>query len=104
MEHPVDLHTAKYYINAIRHELPPEVFRRVPWRLLWIPLHLGLIALGWWAVIELDPHWSLKLCASLVIGHSFACLSFLGHELLHDSMIRRGPLQSFLGWICFLHY
>jgi len=104
LEHPVELHSGKYYINAIRNELPRDVFRRVPSRLLWLPVHVVIIAAGWWAIIALEPHWSLMLLASLVIGHSYACLSFVGHELLHDSIIRRGPLQSLLGWICFLHY
>jgi len=104
VEHPVELHSGKYYVNSFRNELPRDVFRRVPSRLLWLPVHLAVIAAGWWAIIALRPHWSLMLLGSLVIGHSYACLSFVGHELLHDSIIRRGPLQSLLGWICFLHY
>jgi fatty acid desaturase len=104
MDRANDLHTAKHYIQAIRGELPPEVFRRVPARLVWLPIHLAVIAACWWAVLSLEPTWWAKLPIALVIGHSFACLSFLGHELLHDSIIRRGPLQSVLGWICFVHY
>src|SRR5262245_717350 len=69
-----------------------------------MPVHLGIIAASWWFILSVQPHWSVQLLGSLVIGHSFACLSFLGHELLDDAVIRRGPLQSVLGWICFLHY
>jgi fatty acid desaturase len=100
----LELHSAKHYIQAIRSELPPQVLRRVPSRLWWLPLHLAIISAGWWVVVALQVHWSIKLAWVVVIGHSYACLSFLGHELLHDSVIRRGRLQSVLGWICFLHY
>src|SRR5205823_2989412 len=78
LEPPVELHSGKYYINAIRDELPRDVFRRVPSRLLWLPVHVVIIAAGWWAMIALKPHWSLMLLASLIIGHSYACLSFVG--------------------------
>ena len=97
-------YTARYYLDAIREDLPPEVFRRAPSRLLWLPVFLGVIALGWWAVLGLDLHWGWKLAAALVIGNTYGCMSFLGHELLHNAVIRRGPLQTFLGWLCFLHY
>lgn len=104
MDQAIDLHNGKYYIQAIRADLPKEVFRRAPSRLAWLPVHGAVIGTASWAIITQEWHWCFKVLASLVIGHSYACLSFVGHELLHDSIIRRGWLQSLLGWICFLAY
>jgi fatty acid desaturase len=48
--------------------------------------------------------WQLVPLLSIVIGASFAGITFVGHELLHGGIVRGRRLQRVLGWICFLPF
>ena len=41
---------------------------------------------------------------SLAIGHSFAGCAFVGHELLHGSVVRGRRARLTIGWLCFLPF
>lgn len=41
---------------------------------------------------------------SLVLGCSFAGLTFLGHEMLHGAIIRHRALRRIIGWLGFLPF
>jgi fatty acid desaturase len=45
--------------------------------------------------------WPLALLCSLVLGVSFAGLSFLGHEVLHGAVLRGRTAIQVVGWVCF---
>lgn len=83
-DHPKN---AKYYLEHVVSRLPSSYSRRATSRLLWLPIHLLLIAVAWAYITGDDHAWPLKLVCSLVIGHSFACLMFVGHELMHGSIL-----------------
>lgn len=93
-----------YYAKAIRPQLPPEAFRAVPSRLLWLAVHVLIILAGTAALVRgaggllAAPAWSL------LIGHSFAGAAFVGHETMHGAVVRNRRLRHLLGWLCFLPF
>lgn len=97
----MQLYPISHYATELRRRLPAECFRPVPHRLLWIIPHLALTAAAMAAVATGRlPLWG-NLLAALAIGHSFACLGFLGHEILHGSVVRSRRLASLFGTLCF---
>lgn len=94
----------KAYVHALRKDLPAEVFQPAPARLLWIPVHVAVIAAGIWAMAAgALPGWVWPL-VSLVIGASFAGLTFVGHEALHGGIVRGRTARHVVGWIGFLPF
>ncbi len=73
-------------------------------RLLWLPVHVGVVFAGTLALAE---HWARGLFAplvSLVIGCSFAGLAFVAHETLHGAIVRGKRLRLAVGWLAFLPF
>ncbi|MBO8141792.1 MAG: acyl-CoA desaturase [Firmicutes bacterium] len=89
------------YTRILKRELPEEVFKPVPSRLLWLIPHLAVIGFGIAAIAALEQNTWAKLAIGILIGHSFACLGFLGHEVLHGSVVRAPWLRDAVGAICF---
>jgi fatty acid desaturase len=92
------------YVRAVRGDLPARTFDRAPSRIAFVPAHLTTItvatiaiALGWvpWFVVPL---------LSLVIGASFAGLTFVAHEALHGGIARNKWWQYAIGWLGFLPF
>jgi fatty acid desaturase len=55
----------------------------------------------------LARHWLPSLLmpvASLLLGASFAGLTFLGHETLHGAVVRNKAVRHIVGWIGFLPF
>lgn len=90
------------YASAVRPELPPEAFVPARSRLLWLPVHVAIIATLAWAI----PHLPAPLVpvASLVIGIAMAFVAFLGHEVLHGAVVRGRLAIKLVGWICMLPF
>ncbi len=100
----MDLKPISFYARALKPELPEHFFRPVPRRLLWLPLHLGVIVgLGAWVHLT-HPHWALQLLAAVVMGHSVGCFGFLGHEIMHGHIVKTEWLKRALGQLCFSPY
>src|SRR4051794_19578231 len=74
----------------IRPRLKRGAFQAARSRLGWLPVHLGLITLCISALQQRWLPWPAAPFFSLVIGLSFAGLTFLGHETLHGAIVR-GP-------------
>jgi fatty acid desaturase len=55
---------------------------------------ITVIALGWGGLAVAAP-------LALVIGHSFACMAFVGHETLHGSIVRGRRARHVVGWLAF---
>jgi len=66
--------------------------------------HIAVVVLGITAIAQWLPNPWLKLLAGLVVGHSFACLGFLAHEILHGAVTKKAWLRNSLGVICFLPF
>ena len=99
----MQLHPASFYVHELKAHLPAEILRPVPSRLLWLPVHLAVIALATAAIAGRWLPWPLVPLLSLLIGMSFAGLMFLGHETLHGAVVRGrwSWLRAPVGWLCF---
>ena len=96
--------TLANYVRELRPRLRRGVFRPARSRLWWLPAHLAIIAL---CMSALARHWLPWLAApllSLLIGLSFAGLTFLGHETLHGAIVRGPRLRYLVGYIGFLPF
>lgn len=89
------------YTRILKKRLPKHVFEPVPSRLLGMVPYLAVIVLGIYALATVPLHWALKLLISLAIGMSFAGLGFVGHEILHGSVVKTPWLRNLAGQICF---
>lgn len=85
----------------IRDDLPAEIFKRKPlWALLVIPI-VGLIIAGSLAIVLVPMPWYVALLCSLVIGHLYGSLTFVGHDIAHGATLRPGPLQDLIVCLSF---
>jgi fatty acid desaturase len=72
--------------------------------LLWLPVHCAVVASSMWVIARDWLPWPLELCLSLLIGASFAGLTFVAHEALHGALVRRRWLRRIIGWVGFLPF
>jgi len=63
-----------------------------------------LVAAGAVALIACRTGAVGTLVGTLLMGHSFAGLAFVGHEVLHGAVVRRQGPRMVLGWLCFLPF
>lgn len=92
------------YVRELRPALPPEAFTPATSRLLFIPLHLGVIALCTVAIAAGWVPWFVVPLLSLVIGVAFAGLTFIAHEAVHGGIVRGSRARHVVGWIGFLPF
>ena len=91
-------HSVQHYAREVRGLLPPEVLQPVPAQLWWLPVHLAIIG-GLAAVVVLaQPAWYVALACALIAGHSWACLGFLAHEVLHHAVVRNRTVERLVGY------
>lgn len=88
------------YAQELKPLLPDNAFSPSRSHLLWLPVHLCIIVLAALAVTKVSWPWAALL--SLVIGGSFACITFLAHDTLHGSVVRNRVVQHIVGWIGFV--
>lgn len=82
-----ELMTQGDYARALRPLLPAAAFRPSPKKLWRIAVHLTVMIGGLLAVRASPTPWLYPL-ATVVIGHSSACVAFLTHDLGHGSILR----------------
>ncbi len=99
-----ELYPRATYVAALRTGLPDTAFAPSRSRLVWMPLHLALIALSTIAIAARWVPWPVVPLLSIAIGLSFACLTFVAHEALHGGVVRGKLLQRVVGWIGFLPF
>jgi len=90
--------SVQHYAREVRRQLPAEIFQPVPARLAWLPVHLTIIVLLAAVIIAAQPAWYLALACALVAGHSWACLGFLAHEVLHHAVVRNRTIERLVGY------
>lgn len=93
-----------HYVRALRPTLPPEVFAPARSRLVRVPIHLALAALGVVALAARWLPWPLIPLASIWIGVNLACLTFIAHEALHGGATRTKWIQKIVGWLGFMPF
>jgi fatty acid desaturase len=80
---------AKQYADALSDRLSPEIFKPVPGRAWWLPVHASIVALCMFAMVDADPGLPTRFGLSILIAIAFTCLGILGHEILHGSVVER---------------
>ncbi|WP_026583414.1 fatty acid desaturase family protein [Bacillus sp. J33] len=96
-----ELHSFGWYAARIAPLMPKKAFKPVPAR-LWGGLAYLLIVIGGFLAISLfDLHPLFSLLIAIILGSSFAAMGFLGHEILHGTVVRKAWLRDLLGAIAF---
>jgi len=101
---PIELIPQSSYVHDLKPGLPPEVFRPARSRVLLVPLHVAIIAISTIAIAAGWVPWPIMLVLSLVIGLSFAGLTFVGHEAVHGAIVRGRRARLVVGWFGFLPF
>jgi len=91
------------YARKLEAMLPREVFRPVPRRLLWLPVHMAIMTACVVSIARFENVF-VRLFAGIVIGNSLGTLGFLGHEIMHGSVIRNRLLIRIFGGACMAHW
>jgi fatty acid desaturase len=96
-----DLHTFAWYAARITPYLPKKAFKPVPSRLWGGLAYLLIVITGFLTIglFNLNPF--IYLAIAVVLGTSFAAMGFLGHEILHGTVVRTAWLRDLLGAIAF---
>ena len=85
----------------LRRDLPAEVFRARPIRaFLIIPILGSLIGLSA-LLLSWNGPWYFMLPLALLLGQIYGINGFLGHEVLHGSVLKSKGLQDIFGYIGF---
>jgi len=90
------------YVRALRPDLPARAFDRARSRLAFVPAHLAIITAATIAIGYGWVPWFVVPLLSVVIGASFAGLTFIAHETLHGGIVRDKRVQYAIGWLGFL--
>lgn len=98
------LHPISYYARELKPGLPANAFAPARSRLVWLPVHFVIIALATTVIAAGWVPWPVALLLSVVIGFSFAGLSFLGHETLHGAVVRGRRSRRIVGWLGLLPF
>ncbi|MDB4961083.1 MAG: fatty acid desaturase [Myxococcales bacterium] len=100
----MELRSIATYARTVRPALPASAFEPATSRVLWLPLHLAVIATLAWTIASGRLPAVLWPVASLVIGVSLAGMVFLGHETMHGGVVRGRRAIRWLGWICLVPF
>jgi fatty acid desaturase len=92
------------YAREIKPRLSPGAFAPARSRLLWLPVHVAAVVISTVAIERAWVPWFVVPLFSLLIGASFAGLTFLGHEALHGAVVRGRLARRLVGWIGFLPF
>ncbi len=92
------------YVRVLRGDLPSHAFERARSRLAFVPAHVAIITITSIAIACGWVPWFTVPLFSLVIGASFAGLTFVAHEALHGGIVRGRRLQYAIGWLGFLPF
>jgi fatty acid desaturase len=93
--------SVQHYAREVRPHLPGEIFRPAPRRLVWLPVHLAVVACAAAVVVLASPPWYVALACAIAAGHSWGCLGFLAHETLHHAVVRNRTLERLVGYAGF---
>jgi fatty acid desaturase len=92
------------YVRELRSRMPPKAFEPVRSRLAFVPGHIAVIVVASWAIARGWVGYPLVILLSLVIGMSFAGLTFVAHEAMHGGIVRGRSARWLVGWIGFLPF
>ncbi|WP_216830124.1 fatty acid desaturase family protein [Alkalihalobacterium elongatum] len=90
-----------WYAARLKPHLPKEAFKPAPSRLLGGLAFLIVIVAGFLTVGLFELNIWGNLLIAVVLGSCYASLGFLGHEILHGTVVRKPWLRDLLGAIAF---
>ncbi|MBS1716105.1 MAG: fatty acid desaturase [Armatimonadetes bacterium] len=88
------------YRQQLKKVLPPEYLEPEYGNLAWFLVHFAIIGAGFYALHNYFSYW-MALPVALVIGHSFACMGFLGHDVCHGGAVKNIALRDLLAGVAF---
>lgn len=92
--------TTPNYRQQLKKVVPEEWLKPDFGNLWWFAIHAGIIAGGYYILTQHFSLWYAWIVA-LVVGHTFACLGFLAHDILHGGSIRNKVLKDILAGVGF---
>jgi fatty acid desaturase len=92
------------YARQLRPHLAPGTSEPARSRLAWVPVHLAVITIASCAIVGGWIPYLLVPLISLLIGVSFAGLTFVAHETIHGGIVRGRTARWIVGWIAFLPF
>ena len=93
------LRSIGFYRQALKKNLDAKIFEPNPLRLVWYAFCVVGAFAAFLTIVNLAPIWPIKLVLGLFIGFCMGTMGFLGHEILHGSVIKNSALQHLLGGI-----
>ncbi|KKB36455.1 Fatty acid desaturase [Bacillus thermotolerans] len=96
-----ELHSFAWYAARVRPYLPEKAFQPVPARLWGGLAYLVVVIAGILTISFTDFHFWLYTFIAFILGSSFAAMGFLGHEILHGTVVRKAWLRELTGGIAF---
>ncbi|MDB4897295.1 MAG: fatty acid desaturase family protein [Firmicutes bacterium] len=99
-----ELHSIGWYSSQITPRLPKQVFKPVPQRLWGGLVYMLLTIAGIWAIAAHQFSPWVNLAIALGLGQTMAGLGFLGHEVLHGTVVKTAWLRDLIGCICFAQF
>ncbi len=93
--------TTPPYARELRASLGKSIFQPARSRLIWLPFWAAVIAAS---TVAIATHPILGIALSPVVGVAFAALMFLGHEILHGSVVRGSGARHLLGFLALLPF
>ncbi|NRZ12738.1 hypothetical protein [Clostridium beijerinckii] len=92
-----ELHNIGWYASKISPQLPKNAFKPVPSRLFGGLAYAIIIICGILTITLCRFNNIINFLISLVLGFSFASIGFLGHEILHGTVVKTHWLKNLLG-------
>lgn len=81
--------------RALKHMLPREAFRARPITLLYPLAHASIIVLAALAIGRVN-HLAARIALGVIMGHSSACMGFIGHHASHGSFVRHKLIRPII--------
>jgi fatty acid desaturase len=97
-------HPRSHYARIVTPLLSKKALEPARSRLLLLPVWVAVIVLAMLGIVVWPTPWFLIPLLSVVIGASFAGLTFIGHEALHGAMTRGRTRQHLVGFLGFLPF
>jgi fatty acid desaturase len=88
------------YRNQVKRALPDNILEPDYANLGWFLVHGAIISAGYY-LLYAHFNWWLAPIIALAIGHSFACMGFLAHDICHGGTIKKLWLRDLLAGLGF---
>ncbi|MDR3690414.1 MAG: fatty acid desaturase [Fimbriimonas sp.] len=88
------------YRNQVKKALPAKILEPDYSNLGWFVVHGAIIAAAYFVLKAHFSWWSAPLI-SLVVGHTFACMGFLAHDICHGGTVKKLWIRDLLAGLGF---